>query len=156
MKKSIIVLATLFFGLVLFSCNDETPPTNEELLTGITWIIKTKVINPPFSQGGITVSDISVLETEDVKNNSYKFNTDGTLVLYNMSNEIILQTNWSFNADETKITLTPGIVNSYPIVGDISLNFFYIDVITANQIVSTNPYLYDETNYVITVTFLPK
>lgn len=156
MKKSIFFLSIIFIGSLLFSCNeDELEPTNTELLTNTEWAIQSKIITPNISMNGMTISDINVLDSDDVKSYSYKFNSDGTMVISDKSNQSIFQTNWAFNTDETIITFNPGILYSYPIVGDISWPSFNMDLISANQLESTNPYLYNDTNYEITLTFIP-
>lgn len=157
MKKSIFFLSIIFIGSLVFSCSeDEIEPTKTELLTNKGWVIQSKIITPSISMNGITISDINIMDSEDVKSYSYKFNSDGTMVISDKSNQSIFQTNWSFNTDETIITFSPGILYSYPIVGDISWPSFNMDLISANQMKSTNPYLYNEINYEITITFIPK
>jgi hypothetical protein len=154
MKKSIIRFAIAIIGIILFSCDKEgTPLTKKEMLTGKSWKIESKNINPSFSQGGFVISDISVLEPEEIKNYVYKFNDDGTLIITGQAGETIFETNWSFNANETELVINPGIVFNYPMVGDFSLTTLMIGSITTNQIVSINAYTYENVTYEVTVLF---
>lgn len=154
MKKSVILLAIVIIGTVHFSCDKEdTPLTKKEMLTGKTWKIESKNINPSFSQGGFVISDISVLEPEEVKNYVYKFENDGLLAVTDQTGQTIFETNWSFNANETELIINPGIVFNYPMVGDFSITTLAIESISTDQIVSRNAYTYDNINYEVTVLF---
>jgi len=157
MKKLIFFMAIGFIGLTVNSCKDDTQaPSQKELLTGSTWKIISKAISPSFEMGGITITDISVLESDEVRGYSYVYNSDGTVAQYDKSNQFVSQTSWALNADETQIIYNPSIKYTYPVVGDIGLSTITIISIGANEMVTTVPYLYQGTNYVITITFVPK
>ncbi len=157
MKKSYLLFAIIFFSLTLFTCKDEKEtPSKEELLTSKTWIVKTKTLVPSITMGGVVISDISVLDSEDVKKYTYKYNTDGTMIQYDQLNQVKFQTNWSFNADETQLIHNPGIIFNYPIVGDIALTTATINSITTDHINASIPTVYDGIDYVVTIIFDPK
>ena len=154
MNKSILLVGVIFTSLMFNSCkNETTPPSKTDLLTNKTWKIITKAIVPSFVMGGITVTDITVMESDEMKAYTYKFNKDGTAYRYSASNQMIAQTSWSFNSDETQITFNPAILYNYPIVGDNGLSTMTLVSLSENQMVTTVPYLYDGTNFVITITF---
>jgi len=157
MKKSIILMSVIFVGLIIFSCKDDSPSASKkELLTKNTWLVKSKIIVPAFTLGGMTISDITILDSDEVKKYSFKYDLDGTMKEYDNLGKMIFQTNWSFNTDETQLTHTPGIAYNYPVVGDMSLNTLNIESISSNQIVALVPYSYDGTNYMVTMTFIAK
>ncbi len=157
MKKSVILMSVIFFGLAIFSCKDDSPDASKkELLTNKTWVVKSKIIAPSFILGAMTISDLTILDSDEEKKYSYKYDPDGTMKEYDNLGQVIFETNWSFNADETKITHTPGITYNYPVIGDMSLNTLTIESISSNQIVATVPYSYDGTDYTITMTFSVK
>ncbi len=157
MKNLFLVVAVIFSGLTLFTCStDKQPPDRKELLTSKTWVVKAKTIVPTVSIGGIVISDILILESDGMRNYAFKYNMDGTLIQYNQMNTIIMQTKWSFNADETEITHEQPIIYNYPIVGDLNITKINVKSITADQLIALIPFLYEETNYVVTITFISK
>lgn len=156
-KSSIFIIAIISVGIILFSCNkEELPQTKTELLTNHAWIAVSKIISPSYQIGGIIISDLMVLDSDEVKNYSFKYNLDGTVIHYNKSNQMFFQTNWSFNSDETQIEFNPAIILSYPSVGNYELTTITIESITKDQMKLTTPYLFEGVNYIITTTFSPK
>lgn len=157
MKKSILFVVVILLGMTMFSCDDETQPlTKTEMVTGKTWKITSKILSPPASLGGITITDIMILDSDDQRNFSYKFNTDGTVIQYNSLNKEIFRTKWSFNAEETQITYNPGIVFSYAVAGDFTLSSMNIESISANKLVTKVNYSFAGTPYLATFTYEPK
>jgi len=157
MKKLIFISVVLFIGVFVYSCKkDSETSSKKDLLTGKTWIVKSKPIVPSVSMNGLTITDISILDTEEVRKYTYKYNTDGTMTQYDETNKVKFQTKWSMNADETQITHDPGIIFTYPIVGNISLTTATIVSISADQMNASIPSTYDGTNYVVTINFIAK
>jgi len=157
MKKSILFLVVILLGLTQFSCKDEDQPlTKTELLTGNVWKITSKTLSPPASLGGITITDVMILDSDDQRNFSFKFNSDGTVVQYNSQSKEIFRTKWSFNADETVLTYSPGIVFTYAVAGDFTLSTMTIESISANKIVAKVNYSFAGTTYLATFTYEPK
>lgn len=156
MKKSILILAFFLLVISQFSCKKDNNLSKKDLLTGKTWIIISKALTPSVSVGGITIDDINILDSEDQRNYTFKYNTDGTMIEYNKAKEEIYRTNWSFNSDETQISHTPGIVFSYPMVGDYTLTTMSIESISANQLITKVVYNFLGTDYVATFTYSPK
>lgn len=156
MKKLnyIILIVILVLNLASCSKDDSDSSAKEGLLTNKTWITESKVINPVISFNGIEISDIMVLETDAVRNYSFKFNSDGTFFLYDNLDTLIFQTTWSMNSEETQITFAEPIVYTYPLVGDIGLSILNIQSITSSEFVATVSGLYEDINYELTITFI--
>lgn len=157
MKKSILFLAVILLGMTQFSCDDDIQTlTKTEMLTGQTWKITSKILSPPASMGGITITDIMILDSDDQRNFTFKFNSDGTIIQFNSSDKEIFRTNWSFNADETQITYNPGIVFSYSVAGDFTLSTMIIESISEKKILAKVNYSFAGTQYMATFTYEPK
>lgn len=157
MKNSILLMAIIYLGLTVCSCQDENESASKkELLTNKTWKVSSKTINPAVSMNGMSISDIMLLDSEEVRNYTYKYNLDGTMIQYNQLNQNIFETKWSFNTDETQLIHNPGIIYTYPVVGEIGLKTITLESITADQVVLTTPYIYEGINYVITLTYKSK
>lgn len=157
MNKSIILVALFMLVLVVFSCKDDnTSQVKEDILTSKAWVIQSKIINPAYSLVGFTISDASTLDSPEVKEYTYKHATDGTLTQSSGSNSIVFQTKWAFSADEKKLQYTPGIIFSYPVVGDISLTTMDIVSIAEDKMVMKVPYTFELIKYEVTITFVPK
>ena len=157
MKKSILFFAVIVICFAHFSCKkDEKESTKTELLTGNTWIIKSKAVSPPAMLGGIVIDDVSILDSDDQRNFTFKYNADGTMLQYNKAQQVIFTSGWSFNADENVITYNPGIVFSYSMVGDVILDTMTIISITKDKLVVEVPYNFAGTVYLATFTYEPK
>lgn len=155
MKRITYLLTIAFLALNFTSCDEDNSSTsNKDLLSDKLWMSKSKIINPAVSVNGFVVSDITVLEPEEVRKYSFKFNEDGTFILYNHLNTSIFQTTWSINSDETKISFTDPIIYTYPIVGEIGLTTMTIQSLTSSELVTTIPAIYEGVNYEITITFI--
>ena len=157
MKNSILLMAIIYLGLTVFSCQDENESASKkELLTNKTWKVSSKTINPAVSMNGMSISDIMLLDSEEVRNYSYKYNMDGTMILYNQLDQNIFESKWSFNTDETQLIHNPGIIYTYPVVGEIGLTTITVESISTDQVVLTTPYIYEGINYVITLKYISK
>lgn len=157
MKKLVIYMTILVLVSFISACKDENSnATKTELLTGKTWVIKSKKITPSVTMSGMTISDIMILDTPEVQLYSFKHNADGSVIEYNQLNENIFQSNWTFNADETQITYNPGIVFNYPVVGDMRLETMEVISIAEDELITKIPYNFGGTNYEVTFTYKSK
>ena len=156
MKKLIILITVFFLALNITSCSKEEPKlSNHELLTSRSWIAQSKVLSPTISMNGLVISDIMVLESNEVRNYSLKFNDDGTFFLFDNLNQKQFETTWSIDANETLITLDEPITFSYPIVGNVYMKTLTIESITSTQFIAkVPPFVYNGVNYEITITFI--
>ena len=157
MKTPKLLIAALVLILSFTSCSsddDADTQSKTDIISSKSWVITSKAVEPSISFGGIEISDIIVLDSEDVRNYSFKFNSDGTLLQYDSSNDLIFETTWTFNADETELTFAEPISYTYPIVGDMGITTLTIQSITSSKIVGTIPALYDGVDYLVTITFI--
>lgn len=153
--KSITLIAVVFLALNLASCSsDESKQTVYELLTSKSWKSQSKIINPSINMNGIVISDIMVLESDEVKNYSFKFNADGSFVVYDSLKNKVFQTTWALSSDETIVTLADPVIITYPLVGNVSMKTITIESITANKIIAKIPsFVYAGVNYEVTIIF---
>ena len=157
MKKWFFFSTLILFSVFVFSCKEDTEEGSKKaLLTSKTWIVTSKPITPAVTMMGTTINDISALDPEAVKKYTYKYNDDGTMIQYDESNKVKFQTTWSFNSDETILTHNPGIVFTYPIVGNISLTEATIISLSANKMAASIPSTYEGVEYVVTLNFEAK
>lgn len=153
--KNIAFLLSFFvLGLTLNSCkNEPSELTKTEILTEIMWKIKSKAISPSFEIGGITISDIMVLESDEERDYTYKYNADGTVVRYSSTNQLISQTTWSFNSGETEIIFNPAIQYVYPVIGQMGLPSMNLVSLSENEMKTTVGYTYEGLDYIINIVF---
>lgn len=159
MKKLTYIIITVFLLLNLTSCSkdDSNPSDNKlniDLLTSKSWVAQSKVLNPVITYNGMVISDITVIESEEVRKYAFKFNDDGTFFLYNHLNALILETTWTMSSDETQITFTDPVIYTYPVVGEIGLSTLTVQSISSSKFIATIPALYEGTNYELTITFI--
>ncbi|WP_111709524.1 hypothetical protein [Lutibacter citreus] len=157
MKNKYFLITLFCITLSLVSCsNDDStePQSKNEMLTDKSWMVQSKIVTPSISLGGMEISDITMLDEEEVKSYIYKFSSDGTLVVKNSSEQIILETSWGFNSDKTQLTLSDPLIFNYPVVGEIGLSTITLNSLTTTKMVGTIPSIYDGVNYVVTITFV--
>lgn len=130
MKSKILVP---FLAILLFFAACTTEKSNTELLTGNTWRITAWTVSPPIL--GITdwYADSEACETD----NLYTFETGGIAKLdegptkCNASDAQTTTGTWSFNADETELTVTAeGVTQVWQVqdLTDSTLRVKYINV----------------------------
>jgi hypothetical protein len=157
MKKSHLIFVVILLGLTQFSCKkDEQSLSKKDMLTNNTWIITSKALSPVVSFNGLPINDVSILDSDDQKNFTFKYNSDGTMIEYNKLKQEIFRTKWSFNADETQLIHNPGITYSYQAIGDFTISAIVIESITAKKIVAKIPYSMAGTVYTTTFVYEPK
>ena len=158
MKKIFYIIIILCLTVSLNSCSsddDDSPvQSNKEMLTDKSWVVSSKTVSPSISMGGVEVSNIMLLETEEVRNYSFKYNNDNTLIMYDYLGTQIFQTTWTINSEENKVNHTEPIIYTYPIVGGINISEYKIESITTNEMVATISFQYEEIDYVVTITFI--
>lgn len=157
MKKLTYLFAIVFLIISSTSCSkDDSSPSdqNNSILTSKSWVVQSKIISPSVVVGGFTVTDLMTLESEEVQKYSFKYNDDGTLYQYDISNNLIFQTTWTMNSAETQITFKEPITYTYPIVGEMGITTITIQSISSSKMVATIPAFYDGTNYLLTITFI--
>lgn len=154
--KSIILITVVCLALQVASCSsDKSELSVKEMLTSKSWVIKSKIIDPSINMNGFVISDIMILDSDEVRNYSFKFNTDGTFVLYDNLNKNIFETTWVLSSDETLITLTEPVQFTYPAVGNVGMKTITIESITSKSIVAKiPPFIYGGISYVATFTFI--
>ncbi len=157
MKKLTYLIAIFFLVINLTSCSkdDSSEPQSEiDIISSKSWVIESKIILPSINVGGMEISNIMIIESEDTRNYSFKFNADGKMLQYDSMNNLIFQTTWAFNADKTQINFGEPLIYNYPVVGDMGFSTITIQSLTSSKFVGTVPALYDGTNYVLTITFI--
>ncbi|WP_158850827.1 hypothetical protein [Algibacter sp. L1A34] len=157
MKIKYFLITIICASISLTSCSEEESSklsSESEMLTAKSWVVQSKIVEPSINLGGIEISDITVLDSDEVKSYSFKFDSDGTLVVTDLSEEIIIETTWVFNSDKTQLTFGDPLIYNYPIVGDIGLSTIKITSLTSSKMIGTIPAFYDDINYVVTITFI--
>ncbi len=156
MKKLIIFITALSLAAGITSCTKEEteePKSKFELLTSKSWVVTSKIVSPSFEFGGFQISDIMSLETDEVKQYSFKYNEDYSIVVSDYLNTPFFETTWSFNDDETEITFADPLIYTYPMVGDIGISTFTLQSISSSKITAMIPTDYEGTTYEVTITF---
>lgn len=153
MKNKYFLIA--FFSLILglTSCSEDNPESATQMLTSKTWVIERKALSPRIIYAGIEITDITLFETEETKDYSFKFNSDGTLQVKGASGNLILDSTWDLNADETELTFGEPLIYAIPLVGDIGYDSIAIKSISSTEIVGTVTMPFDGTVYMVTMTF---
>jgi hypothetical protein len=128
--------------------------TESEMISSRTWVIESKILSPSIDYGGIEITDIMVLESEETRNYSFKFDEDGSFYQYDSDGVVIYETTWSLNSDNTQIVFEDPIVYDYPVVGDMGFSTIDIISISSSKIVGTVSALFAEVDYQLTITFI--
>lgn len=151
-RENLLVVIVLLF--MAFSCEkDAEIIIKTDLISGSLWKVSSKTIEPPMMLSGIPVSDIVPFDTDSVRNYLYKFFADGNFTIYNEFNIPLFETSWSFNEDETLLSLNEPLVFVYPIFGGIPLSVITIDTITSTYIRASVPYEYEANKYEMLIVF---
>lgn len=157
MKNPNLLITALVLILSFTSCSsddDADTKSKTDLISSKSWVVKSKTVEPSIVFGGTEISDIMILDSEDVRNYSFNFKSDGTLLQYDAEKKLMFQTTWSFNSSETELTFAEPIKYTYPVVGEMSITTLSIQSITSSKIVGTIPAMYEGVNYLITITFV--
>ncbi|WP_372757445.1 hypothetical protein [Mariniflexile sp.] len=156
MKKKyfLITIICVLFSLTSCSTEEGVETSVVDILSAKSWVIQSKLISPTITMSGIEITDIAMLESEAVRNYTFNFNSDGSLLVQDASNATILETTWSLSSDETQLIFTNPLIYTYPVVGDMELSSMVIQSISGTKMVCTITTVYYDTNYVVTVTFI--
>lgn len=120
-----LIFSLLSLALLIPSCSkdeeDERSPKTE-LLTASAWKMTAYTVEPGFptfdNEGNITgtTNDIFALFDSCEKDDTYQFNTDKSLIIdegltkCNSSDPQKTNGNWSFNTDESSLTITEEVI----------------------------------------------
>ena len=163
MKNSIFKLFLAFFIIALafgiYSCKKDstdettTPPTKTELLTASSWKITAQTISPAIDTLGSLKTDLYAITDACTQDDLYNFNASKTYTFEEgatkcnpSANQIWDSGTWTFNTDETQISILSSEVGSTP-------SYFTILELTASNIKTTEPYIKNSVTYTITTTF---
>ena len=103
----------LLILLVLISCNkdDELGNQKEKMLTGKNWKLTSAQSDPPIDSDGQSITDIYAVMPSCAKDNTTKFNADGSVLFDEGPSKCDAQdpqteiSEWSFNSDKTSMTV---------------------------------------------------
>lgn len=137
----------------LISCSSENSESPTEILSSKTWVIQNKLLSPSIVYGGIEITDMTLFETDETKGYSFKFNADGTLLVNNASNNIILDSTWVLNSDQTELTFGEALIYAIPQVGNIGYSSISIESISTSEIVGTVTMPFGDETYLVTMNF---
>jgi hypothetical protein len=130
MKIKLSILLLFVSAIIFSSCSKSstaTPLTNTQLLTQHTWEFEQTIVQEGNNQT-MYIRDSTNTTGYDYDVDTYEFNTNGTGVLNDGSNNIYTFT-WAFNSDETAMTLIIDYSGTYMTFTDsfiqLSQNSFY-------------------------------
>jgi hypothetical protein len=112
--KQLRTLAILLSAIVAFSsCEEEEDQSKEALLTGKNWKKSAEVISPAIEiEEGVFITDFYQQYEDCYKDNTIKFNTNGTgaedegSTKCSSSDPQTIPGQWVFNSDKTVITIS--------------------------------------------------
>ena len=117
MKNLSTYFVAALMGVAVMGCSkkkEETPaPSKTELLTNKNWIISAQTVSPGINIGGTTVTDLYAQSAACDKDDFVRFETpnvfkqDEGATKCSPSDPQTLTGTWSYNADQTIITVTP-------------------------------------------------
>ncbi|GHC59140.1 hypothetical protein [Ulvibacter litoralis] len=150
-KYFLITIFSLILGVT--SCSKDDSQSASEMLSSKTWVIESKMLSPSIIYAGVEITDITLFETDETKDYAFTFNSDGTLLVRNASNNLILDSTWAFNSDETELIFGETLIYAIPLVGDIGYSSIAIKSITSSEIVGSVTMPFEGTIYTVTMTF---
>lgn len=155
MKNKYLFISIFSLIISLNSCSKEdSQESSANKLSSKTWVIENKILSPSIIYNNIEISNMSLFETDETKNYVFKFNTDGTLIVNDSSNNIILNSTWELNSDETELTFGEPLLYPIPLVGDVGYSKIDIISITKSEIIGTVTMAFNEEIYVVTLNFI--
>lgn len=154
-KNFLIVIISLLFTITSCSSDDSSDSTPaSEIISSKTWLIESKMLSPTIDYGGIVISDITILESDETRNYTFSFNSDGTLVINDAMGNAIFETTWVLNSDNTQITFADPIVYEYPVVGDMGFSTIDDLSVSSSEITGTVAANFGGVDYVLTIKFV--
>jgi hypothetical protein len=154
MKKHYFLITIFSILFSLTSCTSEDSDSANEIFSSKVWKIESKILSPTINYGGIEVTDITLFESEETKNYSFEFKEDGAFYQYDSTGELMYESTWALNSDNTQLTFGEPIVYEYPVVGEMGFSIIDIVSISSTKIVGTIDALFNEVNYQVTLTFI--
>ncbi|WP_396600850.1 hypothetical protein [Algibacter sp. R77976] len=156
MKKHYFFITIFSLLLSFTSCTSEDSESSSfnDMLSSKNWVIESKMLSPIIDYGGIEVTDIMLFESEETINYSFQFKADGTFYHYDSAGEVIYESTWVLNANNTQIVLGAPIVYDYPVVGQMGFSTIDVVSISSSKIVGTIAAMFGGENYVVTITFI--
>ncbi|KAA5822302.1 hypothetical protein FPF71_14210 [Algibacter amylolyticus] len=153
MKRKYFLITIFSLVLSLISCSEDESTSSNDILSSKTWVIKSKMLSPSIVYAGVEITDITLFETDETKDYSFSFNSDGTLVVNDANNSVVLETTWELNSDETVLTFGETLIYAIPLVGDIGYSSIDIKSISSSAIVGTVTMPFEDEVYIVTMTF---
>ena len=149
---SLITILCLFFAFT--SCESDDSGSDLEMLSSKNWVIQSKILSPSIIYNEIEVTDITLFESDETRNFSFQFKADGTFYQYDSTGEVLIESTWSLNSDNTQLLLGDPIVYDYPIVGEMGFSTINIISISSSKFVGTVDALFNSAEYEVTLTFI--
>lgn len=154
-KYFLITIFSLLLSVTSCSSDDSSDSKSaSELVGSKTWLIESKMLSPTINFNGIEITDIMVIESEETRNYTFSFNSDGTLLQNDGMGNLIFETTWVLNSDNTQLSFGEPIVYSYPVVGDLGFSTIENLSISSSEIVGTVNAVFGDVEYEVTFTFI--
>ena len=154
-KYFLITIFSLLLSLTSCSSSDSSDSRSaSEMISSKAWVIESKMLSPTIDYGGIEITDIMVLESEETRNYSFKFNSDGTFFQYDAAGNPIFETTWVLNSDNTQLLFGEPIIYSYPVVGDMGFSTIDNLSISSSEVLGTVNAVFGGVDYELTITFI--
>lgn len=156
MKNNYFFITVFSLILTLTSCSSDSSDSNSEadIISSKSWIVESKMLSPSIVYGGLEITDIMVIESEETRNYEFNFNSDGTFVLSDAAGTSVLETTWLLNSENTQLSFAEPIVYSYPVVGDMGFSTIDIVSISSSKMVGTVSAIFGGVDYELTITFI--
>lgn len=112
MKRIILMLTVSAMVIFVHSCKDDTPPASKtDLITASGWVMVSATVDPAIDLFGIKINDffaqMDACDKDDIQ--IFMSNKTGTMdegaTKCDANDPQTESFTWSFNADETKITI---------------------------------------------------
>ena len=154
-KYFLITIFSLILSVTSCSSDDSSDSKSaSEMISSKAWLIESKMLSPTIDYGGIEITDIMIIESEETRNYTFTFNSDGTLFQNDAMGNLIFETTWVLNSDNTQLLFGEPIVYSYPVVGDMGFSTIDNLSISSSQVVGTISATFGDVEYVVTITFI--
>lgn len=153
--KNTYVLITFFSVILSFaSCSSDSSESETDIISSKAWLVESKMLSPSIVYGGLEITDIMVIESEETRNYEFNFNSDGKFVLSDAAGTSVLETTWLLNSENTQLSFGKPIVYSYPVVGDMGFSTIDIVSISSSKMVGTVSAIFGGVDYELTITFI--
>jgi len=157
MKNKYFLITIFSLILSVTSCSSDDSSNSKsasEMISSKAWLVESKMLSPTIDYGGLEITDIMIIEPEETRNYTFTFNSDGTLLQNDAMGNLIFETTWVLNSDNTQLLFGEPIVYSYPIVGDMGFSTIDNLSISSSQVVGTISATFGDVEYEVTITFI--